>query len=176
MKTVDINSKNEGENILIIFPEKLLKVELEQDYSIVHDLLKQDTDFTTNFTSTHTNKKFRGIVTSEDFKVISSEIGKGAVCVFKGTFNEKSGTISIRINKGFQILFGILLSYPFIGFGLILYLQGIDIALQYLPILLITLLAIRFLFIELSFKFISRTGIKKLTKTLKIKVINGRLV
>ena len=66
-------------------------------------------------------------------------------------------------------MFSILLSYPFIGFGLIAYNQGIEKGLNFLPILLIGLLVIRFVFIELSFRFISNTGINKLTDILTIK-------
>ena len=116
-----------------------------------------------------TKKEFRGQVNEKGFKLISSEIGRGAVCVLIGKFEGKTGEIEVRIHKAFKVMFSILLSYPFIGFGLIAYIHGIEKGLSFSPILLIGLLVIRFVFIELSFRFISNTGINKLTNILTIK-------
>ena len=138
-----------------------MDVELEENYSRMHELLKHDTDLTENLVSTWTNKKFRGQVTERDFKLISSE--------FIGNFDNNHGTIEIRIHKVFQVLFGIMLTYPLIAFGLILFGRGIYNAVQFTPLLVFAFLFIRYVFIGVSFKLISRTGLKKLTQTLNIK-------
>ncbi|TXG37292.1 hypothetical protein [Seonamhaeicola maritimus] len=157
-----------------LFPSKTFATELTSDYSISMQNLKSNTDITDSLTSKHTKKAFRGQVNENGFKVISSEIGRGAVCVFIGNFKEKTGEIEVRMHKAFKVMFSILLSYPFIGFGLIAYNQGIAKGLNLLPILLIGLLVIRFVFIELSFRFISNTGINKLTNILTIKELNKK--
>lgn len=126
--------------MLKVFPVRHLDVELEENYSRMHDLLKQDTDLTENLVSTWTNKKFRGHVTERDFKLISSEVGRGAVCVFIGNFDSNHGTIEIRIHKVFQVLFGIILTYPLIAFGLILFGRGIYNAVQFTPLLVFAFL------------------------------------
>ncbi len=151
-----------------LFPTRHLNLELEHEYSRSYELLKQETDPTENLVSSSTNKKFRGIVTEQGFKLISSEIGRGAICVFIGNFNKNSGTLEIRLNKVFRILFGIILSYPLIGFGLLLYGQGFNNAIKFIPALILYFLIMRYVFIGLAFRLISRTGLKKLTRTLNI--------
>jgi hypothetical protein len=157
---------------LKLFPKRFLTVELESEYSRTFEQLENVTDLTENLVSTWTNKEFRGTVTEHGFKLISSEIGRGAVCVFIGNFKNNMGTIEIRIHKAFQILFGIILSYPLIGFGLILFGEGIISALQFIPVLIVVFLVFRYLFIGLTFKFVSKTGLNKLTRTLSIKNLN----
>lgn len=165
-----MNSQN-----LKLFPTKSLNVELEDLYSRSYEKLKGQTDLTDNLISTWTNKEFRGTVTEQGFKLISSEIGRGAVCVFIGDFQNNSGTIQVRLNKAFQVLFGILLLYPIIGFGVLLLTEGFNNALKFIPILLLLFLFVRYLLIGFSFWFISKTGLKKLTRTLNIKSLNGKI-
>ena len=157
-----------------IFPTRHLNAELEYEYSSTCKQLKQETDITEILTSTWTNKKFRGTVTKQGFKLISSEIVQGAVCVFIGNFQGNSGTIEIRLHRAFQILFGVILTYPIIGFGLLLFRQGIAKSIQFIPVLLLGFLFIRYVFIGLTFKLISRTGLKKLTQTLNIQILKDK--
>lgn len=65
-------------------------------------------------------------------------------------------------------MFSILLLYPFIGIGLIAYNEGFEKAVEFIPIFLIALLFTRFVFIELTFRLISKTGLKKLRKIIGI--------
>ena len=67
--------------------------ELRSDYSISMENLKSNTDITDSLTSDWTNKAFRGQVTENGFKIISSEIGRGAICVLNGKFDGKNGEI-----------------------------------------------------------------------------------
>ena len=82
-----------------LFPAKNFKVELISDYSISMENLKSNTDITDSLTSDWTKKAFRGQVNENGFKIISSEIGRGAVCVFIGKFNKNTGEIEVRIHK-----------------------------------------------------------------------------
>lgn len=136
--------------------------------------LKRNTKLTDNLISSHTDKKFIGQVNDSGFKIISSEIGRGAFCVFVGEFQDSLGKLEIRIHNAFKIMLSIILSYPFVGFGLIAYNQGFLEAIKFLPILIVGLLFIRFVFIELSFRFISKTGLNKLIKTLGIKTRHNK--
>lgn len=151
-----------------IFPTKNYTVKLRSSYSLCVQNLKTNTEITDSLISKKTNKGFLGKITETGFKLISSETGRGAICVLIGDFKDQNGTIEVRLNKAFKILFSILLSYPFIGFGLFAYNQGFEKAIEFTPTLLIGLLFIRFVFIELSFRFISKTGLNKLTVALNI--------
>jgi len=151
-----------------LFPSKKFTAKLRSDYSVAVQNLKANTDITDSLVSERTKKEFRGQVNENGFKLISSEIGRGAVCVLSGEFTDQNGIIEVRIHNAFKIMFSILLSYPLIGFGLIAYNDGFEKALEFLPTLFIGLLVIRFVFIELSFRFISKIGINKLTLILNI--------
>ena len=133
--------------------------------------LKRNTDITNSLISNWTKKEFRGQVNEQGFKIISSEIGRGAVCVFIGKFKGINGLIEVKINKAFKVMFSILLSFPFIGFAIIAYNEGFEQAIGFLPILLFGLVFIRFVFIELSFRIISKTGLNKLIRIIGIKEI-----
>ncbi|WP_299326579.1 hypothetical protein [uncultured Maribacter sp.] len=157
-----------------LFPSKYFTVELREDRVATLNELKRNTKLTDNLISSYTDKKFIGKVNDGGFKIISSEIGRGAVCVFTGELQDSLGELEIRIHNAFKVMFSILLSYPLIGFGLITYNQGFEKAIKLLPILIIGLLFIRFVFIELSFRFISKTGLNKLTKTIGIKTRHNK--
>jgi len=138
--------------------------------------LKRNTDITDSLFSARTIKEFRGQVDESEFKIISSEIGRGAVCVFTGKFEGTRGLIEVKIHKAFKVMFSILLTYPLIGFGIISFNQGFEKATEYLPILLIGLVFIRYVFIEMSFHIISKIGLRKLIRLIGIKeIIKTRL-
>lgn len=151
-----------------LFPTKIYTVKLRSNYSLCVQNLKTNTEITDSLISKKTNKGFIGKITENGFKLISSESGRGAVCVLIGDFKDLNGTIGVRLNNAFKVLFSILLSYPFIAFGLLAYNEGFEKAIEFTPTLIISLLFIRFVFIELSFRLISKTGLNKLTQTLNI--------
>jgi len=152
-----------------LFPKKDFIAELNENSSIAMTELKRNTDITNSLVSDWTKKAFRGEVSENGFKIISSEIGRGAVCVLIGKFDENTVEIEVRIHNAFKVMFSIIMLYPFIMFGIIYYDSGLEKAVEYIPFLIIAGLAIRFVFIELSFRFISRTGLNKLTKIIGIK-------
>ena len=118
-----------------LFPTKNFKAELRSDYSISMENLKSNTDITDSLTSDWTKKAFRGQVNENGFKLISSEIGRGAVCVLIGKFDGNTGEIEVRIHKAFKVMFSILMLMPIIGFGIAILTNGIEIAESSLLIL-----------------------------------------
>ena len=159
-----------------LFPTKNFKAELISDYSISMDNLKSNTDITDSLTSDWTKKAFRGQVSEVGFKIISSEIGRGAVCVLIGKFDENIGEIEVRIHKAFKVMFSILMLMPIIGFGLAILSNGIEKSTGTIIPTIMGILFIRFIFLELSFRFISNTGINKLTDILGIKELKKNVV
>lgn len=152
-----------------LFPTAYYKVELERDSATALDELKQDTDITELFTSDWTKKGFRGQVSDRGFKIISSEVGRGAVCVFIGKLQGTTGEMEVRINTAFQVLFSILMLLPILGLVAGTILAGIGKSIGLIIPTVAGILLIRFVFVELSFLLVSRTGLKKLTKVLGIK-------
>ena len=151
-----------------LFPSKKLSFELREDLSKVMARLERKTDITDSLVSARTDKEFRGQIKHDGFKLISSEIGYGALCVLIGKFEGKLGEIEIRLHRAFKIMFSILLLLPIIGFGIAVFTVGIENSYGLIIPLLMGILVIRFVFMELSFRFSSKTGLTKLKEILGI--------
>ena len=80
-------------------------MELRYDKAITLNKLRQNTKLTDSLTSEYTDKEFIGQISDYGFKVISSEIGRGAVCVFIGELQDSFGTLEIRIHKAFKLIY-----------------------------------------------------------------------
>jgi hypothetical protein len=152
-----------------LFPDKRITVELRDDRATTLNELRRNTKLTGRLLSDYTNKEFIGQVDDCGFKIISSEIGRGAVCVFVGDFQDSIGEIEIRIHKAFKVMFSILMLMPIIGFGMSIFTQGIEESIGVIIPMTLALLFIRFVLMELSFRFISKIGFNKLTRIIGIK-------
>ncbi|NOU59612.1 hypothetical protein [Marinifilum caeruleilacunae] len=155
-----------------LFPTKYFKAELRSDYSISMENLISNTDITESLTSDWTKKAFRGQVNEKGFKIISSRIGLGAICILTGKFNGNIGEIEVRIHNAFKVMFSILMLLPIIGFGISILTNGIENSIGIIIPAVLGIAFVRFVFIELGFQFISITGINKLSDILAIKELN----
>jgi hypothetical protein len=155
-----------------LFPHKKITVELQHDTLTTLSDLRRHTKLTETLVSSYTDKDFIGQVNDRGFKIISSEIGRGAVCVFLGDFQHSSGTIEIRIHNAFKIMFSILLLMPVIGFGLAVWTIGFEDSIASILPMIVYILLVRLL-VELTFRFISKTGLNKLIRIAGIKVTDS---
>jgi hypothetical protein len=153
-----------------LFPSKHFTVELKDDRATTLDELRRNTKLTDTLVSAYTDKKFIGQVSDCGFKIISSEMGRGAVCVFIGELQDSLGTLEIRIHKAFKIMFVILMLLPIVGFGIAGLLDGIVMAM--IPLMIMGVVFVRFAFMELSFRFISKTGLNKLERIIGLKMVD----
>ena len=144
------------------FPSKSFTVELRDDRTYTLDQLRRNTKLTENLVSDYTGKEFIGQVSDYGFKIISSEIGRGAVCVFIGELQDALGTLNIRIHNAFKILFSILMLLPIVGFVTAIVINGFVNSILIILPAVFGVLFVRFVFMELSFRFIARTGLNKL--------------
>jgi hypothetical protein len=155
-----------------LFPSKNIVVELRDDRTTTLSELRRNTKLCEKLVSAHTSKEFIGQVDDCGFKIISSEIGRGGVCVFIGELQASTGNVEIRISNAFKVMFSILMLMPIIGFGISIAKQRL--AESIVPILstVMVMLFIRFVLIELGFRFISQAGFNKLTMLIGIKQVN----
>jgi hypothetical protein len=155
-----------------LFPNKSFKVKLIHDRATSLNNLKEYTKLTNKLVSVYTDKEFIGQVDDCRFEIISCEIGRGAVCVFLGELQDSIGTVEIQIHKAFKVIFSILMVMPVIGFGVSVAMIGIEHSLEIGVAMIVEILFVRFVFIELSFCFISRIGLNKLIKIVGINVLD----
>lgn len=151
-----------------IFPTRSFTVEIDDDTIKAMAGLKQNTDITDTLISEKTEKAFRGQVSNNGFRVISSEIGRGALCVLTGEFDGKNGTIEVNLHSAFKVMFSILFVMPLIAFGIVISTGGIENAIGLILPILVGIIFIRYAFLELGFRFVSKTGLNKLTKIIGI--------
>ena len=152
-----------------LFPSKKFTVQLRDDRATTLNELRRNTQVTGTLVSLYTDKEFIGQVNDSGFKIISSDTGRGAVCVFIGEFQDSLGTLEIRIHKAFKIIFAVLMISPLIGLGIAGLLDGIVTAM--IPLTIIGVVLVRFVLVELSFRFISKTGLNKLEKIIGLKTV-----
>lgn len=149
-----------------IFPTKELNFKLIDDQAETLNRLNRRTEKSENLTSQYTDKSFRGIINGNEFKIISSAIGKGAFCVMTGAIESDKGNVKVEIHKVFRILLSIILCFPVIGI-LIAILTGQE---EPNPIFILVvigqILIIRYAFIGLAFKFLSRQSLNRLRDVL----------
>lgn len=153
-----------------LFPTKHIKFNLIDSKETTLNRLMRRTEFSENLTSSYTEKSFRGKVNGNKFKIISSEIGKGAFCVLDGQITEHKGEVNIKIHIFFRILLSIFFIFPVIGFII----QFIIKKENFFIILLLTtlqLLMIRYFFIELAFRFLSKRSLNRLRDVLDIEFV-----
>lgn len=151
-----------------IFPSKDLKFKLldEQEDSLKR--LKRRTDKSENLISRYTEKSFRGIIAGNEFKLISSAIGKGAFCVMTGKIDSEKGNVKIEIHKVFRILLSIMLSFPIIGLVILIR----DFSPISILVAIGQILIIRYAFIGLAFKFLSKESLNRLRDVIDFEWIN----
>jgi hypothetical protein len=107
------------------------------------------------------------------FKIINRtqvKIGRGAICVFVGEFQDSYGNLEIRIHKAFKVMFSILMLMPIAGFIIAVFTNGFQSSIGILIPMFMGILFVRFVFMELSFRFISETGLNKLNRLIGLKV------
>jgi hypothetical protein len=144
-----------------IFPtiEKHFRLVDSQEKTL--DRLKRRTEYSENLTSRKTEKSFRGKVTGQGFAVISSFLGWGAFCVMTGEIDSEQGIIRVNLHKVFKLLCGFILCLPIIGLVAILTIENKDSSIFLILISFLQMIVIRFVFIELSFRFISNSSLRR---------------
>lgn len=155
-----------------LFPTKELKFRLVNDQAETLDRLNRRTERSNHLTSQVTDKPFRGLINGNEFKLISSAIGKGAFCVLSGKINSAEGSVKVEIHKVFRVLLTIILLLPLVGI-ILMTIIGTD---EFSPIRMILfaigqMVMIRYIFIEFAFRFLSRESLNKLRDVLDLEWI-----
>ncbi|GJM62954.1 hypothetical protein [Persicobacter diffluens] len=157
-----------------VFPTIEKEFVLTDNQEKTLDRLKRRTDYSKNLTSQKTDKSFRGEVNENKFKIISSAIGKGAFCVLTGEISSNRGIVKVEIHKIFKVLSSVLLLLPILGLAVEYLNRAEDFSPVFLLIVFAQLLFIRFGFIELSFRSISKSSLNRLRHVLDIEWKNNR--
>ncbi|MFV8358112.1 hypothetical protein ACNQGB_18255 [Flavobacterium sp. XS1P32] len=151
-----------------IFPKSTYTFKIIGEETETIERLKRRTELSESLTSSITDKSFRGIIKNNTFRIISSEIGKGAFCVLKGEIDNKDGKVEVEINKAFRILLTVLLCFPFIGLIVQFFTNKEEFSIIFILVAILQLLMIRYVFIEFAFRRFSKSSLSKLSDVLDI--------
>jgi hypothetical protein len=151
-----------------IFPKSDYTFKIIGEETQALERLKRRTELSESLTSNITDKSFRGIIKDNTFKIISSEIGKGAFCVLTGEIDKQNGQVEVEINKGFRILLSVILCFPFIALIAQFYSNEEKFSIIFIFVIILQLLMIRFVFIEFAFRILSKSSLNRLSDVLDI--------
>lgn len=147
-----------------LLPSRYYSIELQNDSSIAMTELENHTLSDEQFVANWNNQAFIGKINNEEFEIKLSKNLYGAFCVLNGKLEKRNGTLEIRVGKTFKILFLIIVLFVISG----LVVSIIQNRLDTLFPLIMTIIVFRFIFIEFSFRYISKTGLNKLSKIIGI--------
>jgi len=156
-----------------LFPTREFKFKLNSSQKETIERLERRTEYSKYLTSNWTKKSFRGQISDNEFKIISSTVGKGAFCVLTGEINTELGSVTITINKAFKIMLSILLIFPIIAMCLIVTFN----LEKFEPFMILSVIAqiltIRFIGIRFFFKKFSKQSLHKLRDALDVEFIEN---
>jgi hypothetical protein len=151
-----------------IFPEKDYFFELNKDSSIAISELNNQTLSKEQFVTNWNNQSFIGKIENNEFEIKLSKKIIGDFCILKGKLENGKGTLKIRTSRIMKIIFVAIVLFAFSGIITAIIRTEFGVIFQ----IFITILVMRFIFLELGFRLASKKGISKLTKIIGIKTLN----
>lgn len=156
-----------------IFPTKVLEFKLIDSQEQTLNRLQRRTEISENLVSKYTDKSFIGTIKENEFKIITSTIGIGAFSVMTGNIDIDNGTVHVAIHKAFQILLSIISCLPIIAFLATLASEIENIQPYFILVVIGQILIIRYVFIGLAFKYLSRQNLNRLRSVLDVEWIHN---
>ncbi|MFD0992163.1 hypothetical protein [Tenacibaculum geojense] len=154
-----------------IFPEIDYFIELNDDSSLAISELENQTLSKEQFVANWNNQTFIGKIEKNEFEVKLSKKIIGEFCVLKGKLKNEKGTLKIRTGRIFKIIFVAIVLFALSGIVTAIVQNKLELIFH----LVMTILVMRFIFLELGFRIISNSGINKLTEIIGIKELKKTL-
>lgn len=153
-----------------IFPTKELRFKLLDTKAETIERLKRRTEFSEKMRSKLTEKSFIGTLEKNQFKIISSEIGKGAFCVMSGKIDTENSYVNVEINKIFRFVLSVFFTLPVLGIILEYTKHGSNLFIL-ISVAVLQIVLIRYFVIGLVFSRMSKQSLNKLRDVLDIEFI-----
>jgi len=154
-----------------IFPTKELAFKLNGKQSETLNRLERRTEKSEELKSKFTDKSFIGKINGNDFKIISSAYGKGALSVMSGKIDSEKGHVDVKIHKIFKIIFSFFIIIPLIGFIVMILSKTEEFSPIMILVLIGQILIVRYIFIGYAFKRFSKESLNRLRDVLDIEWI-----
>ncbi|GEP52834.1 hypothetical protein FNO01nite_35060 [Flavobacterium noncentrifugens] len=149
---------------MAIFPQNNYSIEITGDNKSSLSKLKSQTLPKDQFVTNWDNQIFIGEIQEDEFEIHLSKKIIGEICILKGKFDDQRVTLSVQTGKIFKILLLIITLFSFSG----IIVSIIQNKLEAIFPLVMIILVMRFIFLELGFRFFSKSAINKLTEIIGI--------
>ena len=151
-----------------IFPEKDYSIELNNDNKSAILKLKNRTSSKEQFVTNWNSREFIGEIKESEFEIKLSKKLYGEFCILHGKLENKKGTLEIRTGNIFKIIFIVIFIFALSGIITAIIQNKLELIFH----LVMTILVMRFVFLELGFRLVSKSGIQKLTEIIGIKKLS----
>ena len=152
-----------------LFPINKYAIELFNDSAFALSNLKNHTLSKEQYVANYNKQDFIGLVQENEFELKLSKKLSGECCVAHGILENKTGTIEIRTSQTFKIIFVAIALFAFSGIAIAI----IQNKTESIAPLVISILLLRFVFLELVFHLVSKSILFKLTHHIGIKKWNS---
>ena len=156
-----------------LFPTYDYKFNLLDNENDSIERLGRKTEHSDKLVSKMTDKSFIGKVENNKFKIITSEVGRGAVWVMDGSISNGRCEVNMAVNRPFGILITVSYCFPIIAF-IYQRLFGDSDEFGFIYSLLIVIaqfLIVRYIVLDFAFKKLARTSIYKLRDVVNFEMI-----
>ncbi|WP_459209153.1 hypothetical protein [Aquimarina rhabdastrellae] len=153
-----------------IFPENDYSIELNKDSSLAISELENQTLLKEQYVSNWNNQVFIGEIKNDSFEIKLSKKLIGEICVLKGKLKNKKGILKIKTGRIFKVLFITIVLFVISGIITAIIQNKLEVIFP----LVMTILVMRFIFLEIGFRVISKSGINKLTEIIGITELKKR--
>ncbi|HEU4790162.1 MAG TPA: hypothetical protein VFS71_10780 [Flavobacterium sp.] len=148
-----------------IFPESDYSIELNNDSMSAISELKKRTLSKEQFVANWNNQTFIGEIKENEFELKLSKKLLGEFCVVNGKLDNRNGRLKIRTGKMLKIIFVLIVLSSLSGIILAITQNKLELILK----TIMSILIMRFLFLELGFRIASKCVLNKLTEIIGIK-------
>lgn len=148
-----------------IFPESDYLIELNDERTSAILELKKHTLSKEQFVANWNNQTFIGEIKENEFEIKLSKKLLGEFCVLHGKFDNKEGRLKIKTGKIIKITFVAIILFCLSG----IIVSIAENKLYVIFDMVMTILVMRFIFLELGFRLASKSILNKLTEVIGIK-------
>lgn len=147
-----------------IFPESNYSIELNNDYLSAIAELKNQTLSKEQYVANWNNQTFIGKIKENEFEIKLSKKLLRELCILNGKLENKKGILKIRTSKVFKNIFIAIVLFSFSGIITAITQNKLELIFR----LVIAILIMKFIFLELGFRLVSKIVLNKLTEIIGI--------
>lgn len=148
-----------------IFPESDYSIELNNDSMSAISELKNQTLSKERFVANWNNQTFIGEIKENEFEIKLSKKLLGEFCVLNGKLDSRKGRLKIQTGKIFKIIFVAMALFCLSGIIVAIVQNKLELIFK----IVVTILVMRFIFLEFGFRLASKYILNELTEVIGIK-------